>query len=276
MTAIAVRPAADTVPHRHLYTRLQHEWVRLCASADSLDRARTWTLPTGSGLGSLDDLLQHTGYGRVGLCTSLHDDVLSALVELAHHDDLAARIVLQRILPGLWSIARRRNRLEHGPDLVDLREQDDDVLSTAWTVIRCFRVDHRRDFVAARMLKEIEYRVFRLPHRRQSSFVPTTTEQLDRPVPDTTLTDPAVLLDIVLRNAAHRGMSSDDVAVLRQWGAGVPATEISAAQDITERTVRNRRWAALRRIQELINDHGPEVADDQGTSRMMSSVSHAR
>ena len=265
-------PTLDAVPRGHLYTRLQHDWLRVCARRANVEQARTWTLPISgiASLDSLDEILRHAGYGRVDGCTEHHDDVLGALVAIAQHDTLAARVVLQRILPGLWRLARCRNGIDVD-DVGRVREQDDEVLSTAWTVIRCFRLDHRRDHIAARMLKEIEYRTFRLPHRRHATFVPTSTEHLDQPIEQDPMTDSALVLDVVLQHANGRGLTEAELGILRSWGAGTPAADVAIALSVTERTVRNHRAAALRRVQQLV------TADRaQNASRMMSSVSHAR
>ena len=255
---VSTAPLTSRVaPPRHLYSRLQQDWTRLCASGRHLERAQGWHLPIAP-LRSLDELLGHTGYGGVGRNEGHHDEVLGALVAVAHHDELAARVVLQRILPGLWSLTRRRAAVERergrrGPDC----EFDDEVLSTAWTVIRCFRVDRRRDFIAARMIKEIEYRTFRLPHRRRAIFVPTPVASLDRPMHDEPLVDATAMLDMLLTDAARRGLAGGDVDVLRRWGAGEPAADLAVALRVTERTIRNHRAAALRRMQDLVATDAP-------------------
>jgi len=85
--------------HRFLLTRLQQEWNLLRIRPTLVRRASAWQL-TPRVLDSLDDLLVLTGLGsRPAPAGS--DDALRQLVTLARHDDLAARIVLQRMLPGL-------------------------------------------------------------------------------------------------------------------------------------------------------------------------------
>src|SRR5262245_448651 len=119
MTSTAQR--VTTVHHAPILVQLHHEWNRIVLRARELHRVRSWGLP-GMPVESLDDILDRCGYRRppADLWPDLHgsqhgphheesnaNDYLLRLVRLAQHDQLAARIVLQRILPALCSIARR-------------------------------------------------------------------------------------------------------------------------------------------------------------------------
>ena len=68
-----------------------------------------------------------------------HNDVLLRLVELAREDDLAARIVIQRLLPGLLSTARRRRP---GRDIDGALEE---LIGATWLAIEGCRTDRRPD-----------------------------------------------------------------------------------------------------------------------------------
>ncbi|MEO6156098.1 MAG: hypothetical protein ABIQ39_00550, partial [Ilumatobacteraceae bacterium] len=89
------------------------------------------------------------------------DTVLGQLVEFARTDPLAGRVVLQRLLPGLSAIARRR-----GTHMREHLEAFDELLSAAWSVISNFPVERRRHHVAASLLRDCEYHAFRRDHRR--------------------------------------------------------------------------------------------------------------
>ena len=241
---------AAPVDARFLYTRLQREWDRLATSAAALERARSWDLPCGE-LRTLDDLLRHAGYGQLGDRRADEDALLARLVRLARHDDLAARVTLQRLMPGLCAMSRQRARMRDR-HAAEVCADDDEILGTAWTVLRNYSPDRRTDYVAARLLKEVEYRVYRLPRRRLATFVPVPTTDLDTAIDEEPLAEPARLLDVILRDAARRGLDEDDLRTLRHWATGVEASAIAEAEQVTERTVRNHRNAALRRLRRVV------------------------
>ena len=54
----------------------------------------------------LDELLALAGHGTAR--TPEANAVLGRLVDVAHVDELASRVVVQRLLPGLLAIVRRR------------------------------------------------------------------------------------------------------------------------------------------------------------------------
>src|SRR6187431_3745906 len=110
-------PPATAHHRHHLFARLHQDWARLTSSRSALRTARSWPLSV-ERFESLDELLGHVGFGRVQAIGSHDDDgVLGELLVLARTDELAARVVLQRMLPGLASIVRRRtDRFASGPD----------------------------------------------------------------------------------------------------------------------------------------------------------------
>src|SRR5436190_4103349 len=80
------------------------------------------------------------------------DAALAEMVQRAATDRIAARVVLQRILPGLVAIARRRAGAAGDPHAAL-----DELLANGWIVIRRFPVARRRRFVAMGLLRDIEY-----------------------------------------------------------------------------------------------------------------------
>ena len=112
--------------HRHLSARLDREWEQLCRRPAVVERAQSWQV-TATPFSSLGELLRLAGY-RVAP-TPEADEVLRRLVLLAADDPLAARIVLQRILPGLLVIVRREQLRDRGIDALDI------LAAEAWLAI---------------------------------------------------------------------------------------------------------------------------------------------
>jgi DNA-directed RNA polymerase specialized sigma24 family protein len=232
-----------------MLVRLQHDWDHLRHVRSNLHRARQWDLPVQPGqvhpIDSLDQILRQAGYGQSD-GTAAHNEFLAVLVRLSATDELAARVVLQRLLPGISSLARRR--------VADGRlysELLDEVLASAWTVIRTYPVDRRHTFVAVGLLREIEYQAFRRAHRRLATFVSTPMQTLDtRPA---AVSHPCAAEELrdLLEAALLAGLSADDVELARRLGRGETTRDIATATKVTDRTVRNRRDVVTYRLRTL-------------------------
>lgn len=230
-------------PSRHLLVRLQQEWQQLSRCPSAVGHARAWSLPTASSdrIESLDDLLDLAGYGpRPSVPT--HDDVLRELVRLAATDRLAARVVLQRLLPGLSALARRRS----GPGRPQ-RDVIDEVVASAWTVICTYPVDRRRTWMAMGVLREVEYQSFRRAHRRLATFEPRPAHTFDaRPAHHHVSS--ADELHELLDDARAAGVDAADLELARRLARGDSTVEVARAMSVTDRTVRNRRNAMTHRL----------------------------
>ena len=87
---------------------LSADWDPVVASSAARRALRRWRLPSlAAGCRDPDELVVVAGHGRP-LDDDEGDRVLHALVALAADDDLAACVVLQRVLPALISVATRR------------------------------------------------------------------------------------------------------------------------------------------------------------------------
>lgn len=242
-----VPPSAVTCPSPSpLYRALDREWSLLTHRPDAVEHARRWPLDLSSPPGSLDDVVVATGYGRVGVRDDAADGVLRRLVELAADDPLAARVVLQRIVPGLRSLARRHRAV--GTRFADL---DDEVVGAAWTVIRTFPIRTRCHQVAAQLIGDVGYRVFRLPVRRTARFDPHPTAmfaELTAPEPEE---DAATELDELLATADRAGIDTGGLTLLRRLATGTTTAELADEAMVSERMIRYRRAAAIERVREL-------------------------
>ena len=177
------------------------------------------------------------------------------LVRDAAVDPLAARVVLQRLLPGLVSIAHRRGGRRHW-----LRRRIyDDLLANAWIVIRCYPIERRPVRVAANLLRDIEYQTFVRPARLRR--VPTTTypwshaqgpDGEDDP-PDTAEPSTHDRLMAVLVEARRRGMSDDDIRFALSLANGRTTDELAERLGLSGRAVRYRRERLVESLQGVVD-----------------------
>jgi len=232
-----------TDPHR-LTSRLDVEWERLRRQPSSVSAARTWQLPVPWEIRDLQHVLEATH--------AVHpwaDDVAAALVAAARHDQLAGRILLQRMLGGIVLGAPRYRSFRDGCDPVEI------ALGAAWEAIRDYDVERRQGCVVVRLVGDTLYRAFRGPLRKRGA-----AEQAWSPMRliETTLAEvhegssPLEELARVVRLAGDAGVPADDLQLIREL-AGVDSPRVLAERKgVTVRTVRNRRDRAVARIRETV------------------------
>ena len=239
----ASRPVASNVRRIGLADGLNDEWRRLCADPVALARVNGWRLPDGP-VDHLDQLLWRAGYGRP-VDDEPGDRLLAVLVHRAAGDELAGRIVLHRILPGLIRVALRRGRIHDGGPAAAFAE----LASAAWLTIRTFPIDRRPRCVAANLLRDIEYQTFVRAERRVSREVGVRdVEETIGEVPDTEVDlDPGARREWseLVAWARRRGVDAAQLDLLVRVARGQSTLEIAKALACTDRTIRNRRDAAL-------------------------------
>jgi DNA-directed RNA polymerase specialized sigma24 family protein len=233
-----------SLPHAALLLRLTREWQAIRHRPAVLRRAHGWQV--GVDFQSLDELVDAAGFRRdssAGRHPADGDAVLARLLLAARQDDLAARVVLQRILPGLVATARRwARRPEGGPEALD------ELLAAAWAVIRTFPVERREAQLAARLLRESQYHAFVRPHRRLLVLEPVPGERLDVPVTPLDDTPPAEELAELI--AASHTLSERDRELLALIVDGCSVGEVAAALQVSVRTVTNHRDAMVSRLRQ--------------------------
>lgn len=256
MTGAADAAAMTTFPHPTslpptFMARLQREWDVLARRPAVLRRATDWQL--GVPFRSLDDLtaaagLRPTGRAATAVATSAGisadqpspDTVLHRLVALARHDDLAARVVLQRLLPGLVAVARRWARRPDGG-----RDALEEVVTAAWVVVRTYPLERRPHHLAANLLRDAEYHAFVRANR--ATVVPELVpgDTLDRPVePD----EPGDTLADIVAVARRGALTERDLALLALLLDGAGTARIAAELEVSVRTVGNHRDALVHRL----------------------------
>ena len=222
-----------------IHGRFTCEWQWLRRQPTALRHAGGWRLVTGS-LRDLDQIVELTLPSRPDL---ERERVLHDLVERARDDDLAARILLQRLLPDLVLVHRRR-RWQHGAD-VDFG----DLLATGWTVIRTYNTARRPARVANSLVSDIEYREYRAERRRIGHGFPRQPRRFDEII-DEPSPDPTVELARLVSDPAA-DLSDDDRDLVQRLMSGRTAIDIARELAITPRTLRNRRDRIAVRLREV-------------------------
>jgi len=222
MTALGSR-------HRNTGGRLALEWTRLRTRPEHLATASGWCL-TDRPIESLDEVLTATGYDRAP--TRGAEIRLRRLVELARDDDLAARVVIQRLLPGLLAVVRRRRGMAD-----DVFEE---LAGAAWIAIRTFNPSRSPRSIAAALISDADYAAFRAHRRRRSWTEHPVDPQLDE---QQYVHEPSSCeqLAAILAEAAVAGLADADLELVRQLLDARTTNELAEVLQITPRTIRNRR-----------------------------------
>ena len=231
------------------------EWERLRASASVHHRVAAWELPGGpvevSERRALDDVLARTGF-LAERCEDGGDQALLALVRLAAHDDLAARVVLQRILPALVAVARRRGPIAGGPQAAF-----EELVATAWIAIRTYPVERRPRKVAANLVRDAEYGAFVRPQRLRSADervgLPAHALQTEAALdggPVGRRPDPGTEVAELLATADPARFDEQDRAFVQAFLEGADTVGLATRFAVSERTVRNRRRQVASRLRQ--------------------------
>ncbi len=234
-------------------TRLDREWERLRRHPPSLRRARSWAdldpdRPWADDLAGLTDLqtLLDLTRGR-GAADLRADALLCALLEIAEHDMLAGRVVIQRILPGLISRSARYRGFR------DRVEPSEVVVAAAWIAIRGYDWRRRRRHVAASLVSDATFQAFRRPLRRRAATEevrsPHEFKRIEANAGPGNATDE---LAMVLREASAAGVPARHVDLIRRLARSGSPGRVASECGVTPRTIRNRRDAAIGRIRAAV------------------------
>jgi DNA-binding NarL/FixJ family response regulator len=238
------------VPRRgnDLTRRLNAEWDVLLA--DSVVRDELERSPI-AGHRRLDALLAACGGDR-SVDHETADGLLAQVVAAGLKGrTLAVRLVLQRALGSLVTIAVRRTRGQPGRRAALF----DELCSTAWIVIGSYPLARRPRSVLANVVRDAEYLTCVRPQRLHDASHRVTL--LDEHVPEVGLRGRRSehvadeLRDLVLGVGGPRGLVEGDLALLHALAAGQSVSAIAQALGCTDRTVRNRRRRLVTKLQQL-------------------------
>jgi len=243
-----------TTPHRtsSFSFRLDTEWDHLRTARRSLRHARRWASDDADdrlttlarGITDLDELITATQRGAAP--TGSDDALLLRLVELARDDELAGRVVIQRLLPGLISRAVRFRDYHDDIDPIEV------VVPAAWLAVRTFDTERRRHHVAASLISDAVYQAFRQPLRRRSSAEVTTSPYRFRGLPSDDLPTPVVELAEVIRDARSAGVSAYDIDLLCHIARTESPAIVAQDRNVTDRTIRKHRRRAVNHVRAAI------------------------
>ena len=234
---------------------LSADWDRVVASSAARRALRSWPLPSlAVACRDLDELVAAAGHGRP-LDDTDADRVLHELVTLAADDDLAARVVLQRVLPALLAAASRRAGADRRAKQLALEE----LTASAWIVIRTYPVARRPSRVASNIVRDSEYGAFVRPRRlRSAGEVPGVHVVTDEVSAEPWCGDrsPASFEQLVevLRRRRDAGLCPEDVRFAAGLASGWSTARLASEFGICQRSVRNRRATVVARIRAMQRD----------------------
>jgi hypothetical protein len=232
-----------------------HEWQRLLADPSTRVRLATWAgeHPVLSPFTDLPAVLHAAGRG---LGPNEADQVLAAVVERAATDDVAAHVVMRRVLPGLLAAAIRRGASGRWR----VRPLFGDLTATAWVLIRTYPLERRPRRIAVNLLRDAEYHVCVRPYRlRAGDELPVDPAA---PVPGAAVADlrghsldrPAHAsreLADVLAEGRRAGLTDEVELLGALYLRGEPVAEAARRLGVSPRTILNRRLAATERLRQV-------------------------
>lgn len=228
--------SSRTVSSRTVARSLDHEWASLRHRPDAIEHGAGWGIVRGD-IDDLDAVVAATQAHVLGGEAALRD-----LVERAPTDPLAARVVLQRLLPGIGALTRRRSRADAAAF--------DELVGAAWIAIVTFDPARRPASVAAALLDDADHRAFRSRWRRRSSTEVPVAHTFERTAAGAAAVDAVTEVADLLALAAPV-VDSDDLALVRRLLDGESTEQIAAASGVSARMIRYRRARVTSRLRDL-------------------------
>jgi hypothetical protein len=225
----------------HTLRSLDAEWRRLTRPSRARQALKQWSIahPALRGLADLDELLERRRDDQAAPA------ILRALAVLAPDDDLAARALLQALLPGLVRLA--------GVTGYDDPAAIEEMVSLAWERIRTYPAG-RRGSVAANALFDVRKRY--RAHRRIDAPRSLDTEEIEVTGTSRSPEDEAlarVLFEQLMAAQRDERVLRDGAfgLVLRTRLAGEPLTEVARREKLPLSVLAQRRWRAECRLRQL-------------------------
>jgi hypothetical protein len=170
------------------------------------------------------------------------DQCLAQVVGRAATDGAMARLVLQRVMPGLLNVAKRRSHIEPGGFCEILH----DLVANAWIAVRVYPLDRRPRKIAANLVRDIEYATFVQDRRlRRVTIAEMPTQLAEQPAARSTNAGEEVIA--TLAAARRAGAGAEGIRLIGELTvAGRSVQELAASYGVSTRTILTRRLAAER------------------------------
>jgi DNA-directed RNA polymerase specialized sigma24 family protein len=225
----------------YVLANLDSEWRHVARGGSGRRALQRWAAvhPALGGARDLGGLLERRRASAAGPA------ILAALAQLAPSDELAARTLLQALLPGLVRLARTT--------AADDPEAIDEMVSLAWERIRTYPPG-RTGPVAANVVLDVRkcYRRYRRRSAIRAVDLATmagTSRWHGRPAEDEAL-DRLSMNEWLERQRALVGQRCYR-AVVRTGVLGLSLAEHAAEEDTTVNVIYQRRWRAMQRMRPL-------------------------
>ena len=226
----------------HLFAALESEWQTLSRSSAVGPDGSHWSDPALSRFknpGELIDALRHDKHDHAG-----NDRILVALARRAPTDDLAARTLLQAVLPGLFNVGKRL-----GGGRID-DELEAEVLAEAVVRIRTYPIERRPARIAANVTWDVFGRLVRRRERAKNAPVDLVAEVVV-PAPSGDV-DPSVeVCDLVHEAVARGALRAGDARLLLAIAVGHDTIGKRAQREGVAYAAMNERWRRARKRLQL-------------------------
>ena len=228
-----------------IFAELDSDWATLAESAAATTALRRWRRqePALAPFSTMAELVQAAHRrGAPAEC----DRILAALARRAGSDSLAARTLLQLLLPGARALSRRLWWLG-GPE-----ERAAAVVGALYERIRTYPFARRPAKVAANALADVKQRLLReAPHHRPAELpsVELVEDGLAASAPADQPSAAEELLELLDWAVAGGHVSRRDACLIAQTRiADVPIGELGRREGLEAHSMRRRRQRAERRL----------------------------
>lgn len=228
-----IRRQRGNIVQQTIFDRLDHEWQVLATAATSRQELSGWAEddPALAGFVDLAELAVH----NAGAPAANADAILAALARRATHDALAARVLLQLLLPGCRALTHRLAWTER-----DVEERGAAVVAAAYRRIRTYPYANRPARIALNVMLDTAKAVRREhPTNRPVTFDGRDDHDvlaLEEPTAAEELLE--VLVDAVSAGRLDRTMAQ--VIILSRL-VGCSMDELAAVQGCHPGSLRRRR-----------------------------------